>query len=103
MWDIIKQVVNRKKGSKIHEKFIHNDKKITDPKAIADGFNNYLVNIGPSLASKIPNSNLSHIFLPENLNFPLLLEPANEIQIKNIIGLLKEGGTRTGWYIIKEY
>ena len=52
VWDIIKQVVNRKKGSKIHEKFIHNDKEIADPKAIADGFNNYFVNIGPTLASK---------------------------------------------------
>ena len=66
--------------------------EITDPKAIADGFNNYFVNIGPTLASKIPNSNLSHRrFLPENLNFSLFLEPANEMEIKNIIGLLKEG------------
>ena len=65
---------------------------ITDPEAIADGFNNYFVNIGPTLASKIPNSNLSHRrFLPENLNFSLFLEPANEMEIKNIIGLLNEG------------
>ena len=90
VWDIIIQVVNRKKGSKIHEKFIHNDKEITDPKAIANGFNNYFVNIGPTLASKIPNSNLSHRrFLPENLDFPLFLEPTNETEIKNIVSLLK--------------
>ena len=82
----------KKKSSKIHEKFIHNDKEITDPKALADGFNNYFINIGPTMASKIPNSNRSHRrFLPENLNFSLFLETTNEMEIKNIIGLLKDG------------
>ena len=65
---------------------------ITDPKAISDGFNNYFVNIGPTLASKIPNNNISHRrFLPENLNFSLFLEPTDETEIKNIINNLKEG------------
>ena len=92
MWDIIKQVVNRKKGSKIHEKFTHTDKEITDRETNADGFNSYFVNIGPTLASKIPNSDLSHRrFLPENLNFSLFLETTKELEIKNIIGLLEEG------------
>ena len=76
----------QKKGSKIHDQFIHYNEEITDPKAIADGFNNYFVNIGPTLASKIPNSNLSHRqFRPEILNFSLFLEPTNEMEIKNII------------------
>ena len=47
VWEIIKQVINRKKGLKIHDKFMHNNNLITDPKSIADGFNNYFVNIGP--------------------------------------------------------
>ena len=65
---------------------------ITDPKAISDGFNNYFVNTGPTLASKIPNNNISHRrFLPENLNFSLFLEPTDETEIKNIINKLKEG------------
>ena len=89
---IIKQVINRKKGSKINEKFMHNNRVIIDPKAISDGFNNYFVNIGPTLASKIPNNNISHRrFLPENLNFSLFLEPTDETEIKNIINKLKEG------------
>ena len=71
---------------------MHNTREITDPKAISDGFNNYFVNIGPTLASKIPNNNISHrIFLPENLNFSLFLEPTDETEIKNIINKLKEG------------
>ena len=94
VWAIIKQIINRKKGSKINEKFIHNNWAITDLKAISNGFNNYFVNIGLTLASKIPNDNVSHRrFLPENLNFSLLLEPTNETEVKNIIDKLKEGAS----------
>ena len=91
-WSIIKQIINRRKGSKINEKLIHSSWAITDLKAISNGFNNYFVNIGPTLASKIPNNNVSHRrFLPENLNFSLFLEPTNETEVNNIIDKLKEG------------
>ena len=74
VWEIIKQVINRKKGLKIHDKCMHNNKLITDPKSIADGFNSYFVNIGPTLASKIPENNLSHRqFLPDSIKPSLLL------------------------------
>ena len=75
---------------------MHSNRVITDPKAISDGFNNYFVNIGPTLASKIPNNIISHRrFLPKNLNFSLFLEPTDETEIKNIINKLKEGAP--GW------
>ena len=71
---------------------MHNNRVITDPKAFSDAFNNHFVNIGPTLASKIPNNNISHRrFLPENFNFSLFLEPTDETEIKNIINKLKEG------------
>ena len=92
VWEIIKQVINRKKGLKIHDKFMHNNNLITDPKSIADGFNNYFVNIGPTLASKIPENNLSHRqFLPDSIEPSLFLKPTNELEIKNVISCLKEG------------
>ena len=50
VWTIIKQVINRKKRSKTHDEFMYNNREITDPQTIADGFNNYFVNIGPTLA-----------------------------------------------------
>ena len=47
---------------------MYSNRVITDPKAIPDSFNNYFVYIGPTLASKIPNNNISHRwFLPKNL------------------------------------
>ena len=92
VWEIIKQVINRKKGLKIHDKFMHNNNLITDPKSIADGFNNYSVNIGPMLASKIPENNLSHRqFLPDSIEPSLFLKTTNELEIKNVISCLKEG------------
>ena len=50
VWTIIKQVIDRKKSSKTHDKFMYNNMEITDPQTIADGFNNYFVHIGPTLA-----------------------------------------------------
>ena len=95
VWEIIKQVINKKKGLKIHDKFMHNNNLITDPKSIADGFNNYFVNIGPTLASKIPENNLSHRqFLPDSIEPSLFLKPTNELEIKNVISCLKEGAPR---------
>ena len=71
---------------------MHNNNLITDPKSIADGFNNYFVNIGPTLASKIPENNLSHRqFLPDSIEPSLFLKPTNELEIKNVISCLKEG------------
>ena len=92
VWTIIKQVINRKKSSKIHDKFMHNNKVNTDPKTIADGFNNYFVNIGPTLASKIPDNNVSHRqFLSDSIKPSLFLKPTNETGIKQVISCLKEG------------
>ena len=46
-------------GNRYREKFNDNGNCITDCKAIANGFNNFFTNVGPSLASKItaPNDN----------------------------------------------
>ena len=91
-WTIIKQVINRNRSSKIHDKFMYNNREITDPQTIANGFNNYFVNIGPILASKLPDNNLSHKkFLLENIRTSLILNPTTETEIKNVISQLKEG------------
>ena len=45
-----------------------------------------------TLASKIPDNDLSHKkFLPENIKTSLFLNPTNETEIKNVISQLKEG------------
>ena len=61
---------------------------------IAKGFNNYFANIGPTLASKINNDNVSHHdFISSDMNASLFLEPTNVTEIKLIIHELKEGAS----------
>ena len=54
-WGIIKQVINKSKCSKLSSEFLHNGSILNDKKSIANAFNAYFVNIGPTLASKIPD------------------------------------------------
>ena len=92
VWAIIKQVINKTKTSRISDKFMHNKTLISDPVNIANCFNNYFVNIGPTLASKLPKENISHRdFLPERTSASLFLEPTDEVEIKKIIRNLKKG------------
>ena len=92
VWAIIKNVINKNKSKKKSDQFILNNKKITDPNEIANGFNDYFVNIGPTLASKIKSEGLSHrSFLHNDLYESFFLEPTNEVEIVNIINHLKEG------------
>ena len=82
----------RKVWTITHDKFMYNNREITDPQTIADGFNNYFVNIGPTLAWKIPDNHVSHKkFLPRNIKTSLFLNPTNETENKNDICQLKEG------------
>ena len=92
VWTIIKHVINKRRNAKTSDKFIQNNKIITDPKEIANGFNDYFVNIGPGLASKINTSATSYqSYLPESFNSSFFLQPTCENEIKKIIYQLKEG------------
>ena len=53
------------------------DSKITGDKAIANGFNNFFVNIGPSLAKRIPKCNdiLFTQYLPDKIDDTMFLQP----------------------------
>ena len=68
----------------------NNDFSIEDPTEIAEEFNNYFINIGPSLAAKIPQTELySHGkgFLSSHPIFTL--SPVNEKEICDIVSSLK--------------
>ena len=58
-WNIVKNVINSKKKHACETVFKHNNVRIVDPQEIVEKFNNYFVNIGSSLASKIENVNTS--------------------------------------------
>ena len=57
-WDIIREVIAKTKtnDNNIPKRMIIENIETFDPEKIADSFNKFFVDIGPSLASKIPNS-----------------------------------------------
>ena len=96
-WRILKEVINKKKGSTVSSKFIVNNSAITDKKSVANGFNTFFTNIGPTLANNIPSTNLSatNYIRQGRLKDSIFLNPTSEEEIRNMIKLLKNGSS--GW------
>ena len=78
-WKILNGLIN-KKGKQIDMEFNGDDSKITGDKAIANGFNKFFVNIGPSLAKRIPKCNdiLFTQNLPDKVEDTKFLHPVTE-------------------------
>ena len=80
-WGIIKQVINKNKNNKICDKFISGKDITSDPKTIANAFNNYFVNVGPTLASKIPDQPVDFSrYMPPPNECSLFLTPESEVK-----------------------
>ena len=52
-WKIIKEILNRSKRHALPNRFLVAELYIDDPKEIANAFNSYFINIGPSVAGHI--------------------------------------------------
>ena len=88
-WMVIKQAINRKRASTGSDKFYHTDCNsgiTSDPAVIANAFNNFFVNIGPSLSSKIPEQGLEYRkYMPQGNEYSLFLLPTTDQEVNNII------------------
>ena len=83
-WKILNGLINKKnsKGKQISTEFNGDESKITGDKTIANGFNTFFVNIGPSLAKRIPKSKDSFTqFLPDKIEDTMFLQPVTEEEI----------------------
>ena len=83
-WKILNSLINKKsKGKQISTEFNGDESKITGDKTIANGFNNFFVNIGPSLAKRIPKckDSLFTQFLPDKVEDTMFLQPVTEEEI----------------------
>ena len=95
-WKILKEVINKKKSSSSCSRFVVNNSITTNRKIIADSFNSFFIDIGPNLASKIPNSSKKpEAFMAENISNSIFIKPVIEDEVKNIVKNLKESST--GW------
>jgi len=81
-WKIIKNIISRNKQNSLTESFVDNGKTITDKNAIVQKFNDFFVNTGPTLASKIQPTNTNHKeYLSEDYpdSFALFLTTPQEV------------------------
>jgi hypothetical protein len=89
-WDIIKEIINRKKVCNEISSIIVEGKEISSENEIAQKFNEFFVNIGPQLASKIPKNNKSPLTYMEKVYDTIFLKPVTENEIVNTILKMKE-------------
>ena len=92
-WQIIKNIVNKTKASQLQTKFKLNDGSFTtDGYVISNKFNDFSVNIGPNLAAKIPEQNLSPLdYMDQPLLNSIYLSEVTSEEISNILKSLKNG------------
>ena len=91
-WMIIKQVINQNKIKRKPGKFQLSNGTTSDPTTIANAFNNYFVNIGPTLASNIPDQGLQYrLYMPSRNEFSMFLTPVSVLEVRKIIGNFKDG------------
>ena len=97
----MKEIVHFKsKTSQKIIKTVQNNVKLTDPKLVANAFNNYFANVGVNLARLIPNVNkspLKYLKNPSCKHFYLF--PVTPVETENEITNLKSEKT-TGLYSI---
>ena len=92
-WVILKSIINKNKSSRIQEDFELNDGSTTTEKSvISEKFNDFFINIGPSLARKIPEQNIPPSqFMGDRVTNTIFLEPVTIEEVKNIVMSLKNG------------
>lgn len=87
-WSILNEITQRnKKSNELNNEFLLGKKTVCNSKDISDSFNNFFVNIGPTLAKKIktiPTRSFNE-FLGKNNSHSLYLQPTTEEEILNIV------------------
>ena len=95
-WSIIKEVINKKKSTLMSNKFVINNNTTSDNNIISDAFNKFYINIGPTLASKIPYCQKNPLsYIHQNISDSMYLNEVTVNEVKNVIVSLKEASP--GW------
>ena len=91
-WGVIKSIINKNQKTHIQGRFKIGKNLITsDNKLISNKFNDFFINIGPTLAKSIPRINKSPLsYLGNRLTESIYLAPVNEKEIGQLIKSLKD-------------
>ena len=92
-WLIIKEILNKSKSKEIKQnKFIASDGSLIDnQQTIAEKFNEFFVNVGPTLAKKIKKQDISpNSYLKNKMINSILLNSVTDLEIINILKSCKD-------------
>jgi len=89
-WKILKEVINKKKSDFKTSSFVIKEPTVTDCNIIAESFNDFYVNIGASLAKKIPNveGESPESYVKHNPH-SIFLKPTDTNEITTVVHALK--------------
>ena len=90
-WGILKDIINKNKTNKVQSQFKLNDGSITFNKLIiSEKFNHFFINIGPTLADKIPKqSKIPESYLGSRIENSILLASVTLTEIDDIFKTLR--------------
>ena len=94
-WSILKGIINKHRANRISSKFKVNGKLTTDKVSIANAFNDFYINVGPNLASKISSNGSPLDFLNEPLPDNISLQKVEKEEVSKIVDKLKSSSS--GW------
>ena len=96
-WHVINNIIGkRKKDRHVCNKCLINNKIVKDEKEIAENFNNYFINIGPSLTKNInTGSRNPSSFIINSIKVSIFLNNVEQNEVKNVIFTLKNSSP--GW------
>ena len=84
-WQNINDILHKGHShSSYPDEFINENTKISDPDTIANAFNDFFVNLGPSLASKIPRISCPKEFMPGYMSSSFFISPISEDELVNV-------------------
>ena len=83
-WKLINEVINKNQlKPELQDCFVQNETLISDPTEISNKFNEYFVNVGPNLASKIAGTNVNlSTFLGKRLVNSIFLDAVTENEVE---------------------
>lgn len=85
-WKILKSIISNDNKSQFPSFFTVGPRVVSDIKDIANGFNNYFINVGQTLASKIPATNTTYSeYLGTNINSNFFLNPIVEKELTDVV------------------
>ena len=90
-WDVLNSILKRQKACKLSDKFLVNNKMITNPTDIANKFNSFFINIGKTLANQIDNTNTDfRSYLSNRSAEPFTASPITHTELLDIIKQLND-------------